>query len=222
MKTKIIILALILNSFSYSQVREIESRTYFKQGDFEINFSLNLGTGFTSYESDNTDKSSYYYYYDHGDRPFVFLVSAAVGYCIIDGLSVEPEFDINFITDAEISTTILFNAIYNFNIPKKSIYPFIKLGYGISNFNSDYYYYDYNSNDNSLSTGVLNLGAGLKIAYSSGMALKLELNYKRFTYSSPYTYYYYNEYTYEGETRTADLSVAVDAITLSIGYSIMF
>ena len=141
MKLKIFLFVLLLIVTVNPQVREIESRTYFKQGDFEINFSLNLGMGFTAYERDNTNYSSYYYYL-HGDRPFVFLVSAAVGYCIIDGLSVEPEFDINFITDAEISTTILFNATYNFNIPKKSIYPYIKLGYGISNFKSDYYYYD--------------------------------------------------------------------------------
>ena len=221
MKLKIYFLFLILITNIIPQVREIESRTYFKQGDFEINFSLNLGTGFTSFENSNTTEGSYYYN-DHGERPFIFLVSAAMGYCVIDGLLVEPEFDINFISDAEISTTILVNATYNFNIPRKSIYPFIKLGYGVSNFRLDYYYYDYNSNDNSLSTGVLNIGAGLKIAYSSGMALKLEINYKHFSYSSTYTYYYYNQYTYESEARTADLGVSVDAITLSIGYSIMF
>ncbi len=220
MKNKIFFLLLILITNIIPQAREIESRNYFKQGDFEINFSTNLGAGFTSYESSNSSENSYYN--DSGERPFIFLISAAMGVCIIDGLSVEPEFDINFISDAEISTTILFNATYNFNIPRKSIYPFIKLGYGISNFRLDYYYYDYNSSDNSLSTGVLNIGAGLKIAYSSGMALKLEINYKHFSYSSTYTYYYYDPYSYVGEERTADLDVSVDAITLSIGYSIMF
>jgi opacity protein-like surface antigen len=220
MKTKIFISALLLAINIHSQVREIESRSCFKQGDFEFNFSLNLGAGFTSFQNSENNEGSYYN--DHGERPFIFLLSAAIGYCVIDGLAVEPEFDINLITDAEMSTTILLNATYNFNIPKKSIYPFIKLGYGISNFRSDYYYYDYNSNDNSLSTGVVNIGAGLKIAYSSGMALKLEINYKRYDHSSSYTYYYYNQSTYEEETRTADLNTTVDAITLSIGYSIMF
>ena len=216
MKLKILVIVLLLIVSSYPQVREIESRTYFNQGDFEVNFSLNLGVGFTSYEISNTNQSPYYN--DYGGRPFIFLISAAMGYCVIDGLSVEPEFDINLIMgDSEISTAILINAVYNFNIPRKSIYPFIKLGYGISNYIPDYYYYN-SSADNSLNTGVINIGAGLNIAYSSGMALKLEINYKRYNSTTSVDYYDYNTY----EPRVEDLSLLAETLTFSMGYSIIF
>jgi len=203
----------------YPQVSEIESRSYFNQGDIEVNFSTNIGVGFQSVESSNsTDYNPDYYQY--GDRPFIFLISAAIGVCIIEGLTVEPELDINLITDAEVSTSILANFIYNFNIPRKKIYPFLKLGYGFSNYIPDYYYNS--SNDNSLNTGVFNAGAGLKIVYSSGMAIKLEINYKQYNSTTSVNYYYYNEYTYEGETRVEDLSSLVGTLTLSLGYSILF
>jgi hypothetical protein len=206
-----LVLIMIPIVYLHSQVKEIESRSYFKQGDFEVNFSTNLGVGFQSVESSNSTDYNPYYYQD-GDRPFIFLISAAVGVCVIDGFSVEPEFDINLITDAEVSTSILANVIYNFNIPRKKIYPFIKLGYGFSNYKTDYYY---NSNgDNSLDTGVLNLGAGIKSVYSSGMALKLEINYKRYSYSNTYNDYY-NQYSYE-------IDALIEALSLSIGYSILF
>jgi len=211
MKTIIISSIVLLFVNIYPQVREIESRTYFKQGDFEVNFSTNLGVGFQSLESSNSTDYNPYYYQNEG-RPFIFLISAAIGVCIIDGLTVEPEFDINLITGAEISTSILINAVYNFNIPRKEIYPFLKLGYGISNYKTDYYYYS--NGDNSLDTGVLNLGAGLKLIYSSGMALKLEINYKRYSYSNTYNDYY-DQYSYE-------IDALVEALSLSIGYSILF
>ncbi len=37
---------------------------------------------------------------NYSDRPFNLLFTASIGYCIIDGLTIEPELDINLITDA--------------------------------------------------------------------------------------------------------------------------
>lgn len=209
MKLKIIFIVLILSMNLYPQVREIKSRSYFKQGDIEANFSTNLGAGFPSFESSESNQ----YYSEYDSRPFIFLITASIGICVFDGLEAEPEFDLNLITDAEISTSILVNVTYNFNIPRKNIYPFLKLGYGISNYQNDGYYY-YLDRDNSMDTGVFNAGGGLKLVYSSGMAMKLEINYRRYSYSNSYTDYY-DQNSYETDT-------LVEALSFSIGYSILF
>jgi hypothetical protein len=225
MKIKIIFLILILIPNIHAQVREIESRSYFKQGEFEVNFSTNIGVGFS--KSNVTNTSQYFNYNDstyhaethnseYSDRPFNFVITAALGFCILDGLTVEPELDINLITDSEVSISLLGNLTYNFNIPRKNIFPFIKIGYGISNYVSGHYYgYSSGAGDNSLDTKVFNAGVGLKLIYSSGMAMKLEINYKHFSYSNSSSYdeeYYMG--SYESDT-------VVNALAFSIGYSIL-
>ncbi len=110
MKMKIIFPFLILSMNLYPQVREIESRSYFKQGDFEVNFSTNLGAGFPSFESSKSNE--YYSVYD--SRPFNFLITASIGICVLDGLTVEPELDINLITDSEVSISLLGKSYIQF------------------------------------------------------------------------------------------------------------
>jgi opacity protein-like surface antigen len=223
---KIILLFIIISIMHiYPQVREIESRSYFRQGDIEANISTNLGVGFSTTNSTNTSQNFNYYdstYYtetyksEYSDRPFNFLITASLGVCVVDGLSIEPELDINLVTDSEVSISLLGNLTYNFNIPRKNVFPFIKIGYGISNYKSDYYYgYSSGSGESSLDTKVFNAGAGLKIVYSSGMAMKLEINYKHYSYSNSSSYsdnYFQNVY---------EANTVVDALTLSIGYSIL-
>jgi len=222
---KIILLSVIIPAiYLYPQVREIESRSYFKQGNFEFNFSTNIGVGFST--SNVTSTNQNFYEYDssyseytseYSDRPFNLLFTASFGYCIIDGLAFEPELDINLITDAETSISLIGNLTYNFNIPRKSTFPFIKLGYGLSNYYSDYYYYGYQneSGRNSLDTRVFNAGAGLKFLYSSGMALKLEINFKNYNYSTSSSYS--NEYSESTYKIDNDMNV----ISLSLGFSIL-
>jgi hypothetical protein len=53
---KIILLSVLIPAiYIYPQVKEIESLSYFKQGNFEFNFSTNLGVGFSS--TTRTDKN---------------------------------------------------------------------------------------------------------------------------------------------------------------------
>ena len=223
---KIILFSVIIPvMYIHPQVREIESRTYFKQGDFEVNISTNIGVGFSTTNATNTSKNfNYYdstyntetYKFEYSDRPFNLLITASLGICVIDGLTIEPEMDINLVTDAEVSISLLANLTYNFSIPRKNSFPFIKIGYGISNYMNDYYYgYSSGTGESSLDTKVFNTGVGLKIVYSSGMAMKLEINYKHYSYSNSSSYddYYYQN-VYESNT-------VVDALTLSIGYSIL-
>jgi len=221
---KIILFSIIIPIFHiFPQVREIESRSYFKQGDVEFNFSTNLGVGFSSSNIFQTiqnfypyDSSYYEYSSQQSDREFNLLFTASFGYCIVDGLTIEPELDINLVTDNETSISLIGNLTYNFNIPRKNTYPFIKLGYGLSNYYSDSHYgYSNESGGNSLDTRVFNAGAGLKFLYSSGMALKLEINFKNYNYSTTSSYtdqYYQNASQLDGD---------MDVISLSIGFSIL-
>jgi len=222
---KIILLSVIIPIMNlFPQVREIESRSYFKQGDAEFNFSTNLGVGFSTSNVFQTtqnfspyDSSYYEYSYNYSDRPFNLLFTASIGYCIIDGLTIEPELDINLITDDETSISLIGNLTYNFSIPKKNTYPFIKLGYGLSNYYSDHYYYGHQneSGGSSLDTKVFNAGAGLKFLYSSGMALKLEINFKNYNYSTS------NSYSNEYSQNTYKIDNDMNVISLSIGFSIL-
>ncbi len=59
---KIILFSVIIPvMYIHSQVREIESRTYFKQGNFEFNFSTNIGVGFSTSNVTNTTQNFYHY-----------------------------------------------------------------------------------------------------------------------------------------------------------------
>jgi len=221
---KIILFSIIIPILNiFPQVREIESRSYFKQGDVEFNFSTNLGVGFSSSNIFQTiqnfypyDSSYYEYSSQQSDREFNLLFTASFGYCIVDGLTIEPELDINLVTDNETSISLIGNLTYNFNIPRKNTYPFIKLGYGLSNYYSDSHYgYSNESGGNSLDTRVFNAGAGLKFLYSSGMALKLEINFKNYNYSTTSSYtdqYYHNASQLDGD---------MNVISVSIGFSIL-
>ena len=208
----------------YSQVREIKSISFLSQGDFEVNFSTNLGAAFSSYGSTNTSKSfNFYdstystntYSSDQSSRDFLLLLSASVGYYFIDGLSFEPEFDVNLITDDEISISILANLTYNFSTSNKKTYPYIKIGYGLSNYVTHYNYYG-GSSDNSLDTKVFNAALGIKLAYTSGSVMRLELNYKYYSNSGSYSYSDpYIQTSIETES-------SIDALSMAFGYSILF
>jgi hypothetical protein len=224
MKTFIILLVSFLINNIYSQVREIESISSFKQGDFEVNFSTNLGAGFSktnstsTYENFNYYDSTYYkekYSNEYSSRDFLLSFTASIGYYFTDGLSFEPEFDINLITDNEISVSILANLTYNFSTPKKKVYPYVKIGYGLSNYVTYYNYYG-GSTDNSLDTKVFNAALGIKLVYTSGSLMRLELNYKYYSNSSSYSYGdQYSQGSIESET-------GIDALTIAFGYSILF
>ncbi len=224
MKKIILFLVIISMASMNSQVREVESISSFKQGDFEVNFSTNLGAGFLKTTSTNTDQyfnyndSIYYsqsYNSEYSSREFLFLFSASIGYYFIDGLSFEPEFDVNLITDDEVSISILANLTYNFSTTSKKTYPYVKVGYGLSNYVTYYDYYG-GSTDNSLDTQVFNAALGIKMIYTSGSMMRLELNYKYFSNSRSNSYAdQYNQSSIESNT-------GIDALTIAFGYSILF
>jgi len=220
---KIILITVIFHAlYNFPQVREIGSQTYFKQGDIEINFSMNLGAGFSTSTNTTSTKnfspydSSYNIYTNtYSERPFNFMLTSSIGYCVIDGLSIEPELDINLITDEDISISLLANLTYNFNITRKTTYPFITVGYGLSNYNT-YSYYSNSGNNNSLDTKVFNAGLGIKFFYTSGTAMTMEINYKNLSNSVSSSY---DEPGYYQSATTTDFSIEV--ITIAIGFSVL-
>jgi len=72
------------------------------------------------------------------------------------------------------------------------------------------------STDNSLDTQLINTALGIKLASASGSVMRIELNYKYYTNSSSYSYSdQYNKTTIESES-------GIDALSIAIGYSILF
>ena len=223
---KLIILVLFLISNSYCQVRIIESGTYFKQGNFEINFSTSLGAGFS--KTNTTYTNEYVSYYDStsysnvynseiSSRDFLLSFTASLGYYFMDAISFEPEFDLNLLTYDDISISIIANLTYTFSTSNNKIYPYIKLGYGISNYVSNYNNYN-DPGNNSLDTQVLNAAFGMKQINFSGSSFRWELSYKYYSHSNSYTYT--DQYSYN--TSITDVDSGIDVISFSVGYSFNF
>ena len=224
MRIKITLLALIFVSYSYTQVREIESGTYFEQGNFEINFSTCLGAGFS--KTSTTDTEEYFNYYDstyysnvysseNSSRDLLLSFTASIGYYLINGLSFEPEFDLNLLTYDEISISVIANLTYTFSTSNKKIYPYIKLGYGLSNYVSNYNSYN-DPGNNSMNTQVLHAAFGIKQINFFNSSFRWELSYKYYSHSSSYT----NQYSYNNSTH--DIESGIDVISFSVGYSFNF
>jgi len=198
MKRIIFILAIFLIITSgYAQVDEKSERKFYKQGDWEFGFALNIGGS-----SEQTNQTSTYnsYTYDDTEKAPCLSLGVSTGYYIINGLSIEPEFNINLYS-WEISTSLLGNLCYTFYLPQKNIYPYIKLGYGLSSGPGSSSLFEF------LDLKTINAAVGIKLAYSSGMAFRIEINYRNL--NGLYTDYYY----------TYDTTISV--ISISFGASIL-
>lgn len=189
-----------------AQVKNITDRQKFQQFDWECDVAFSIGLSSTSFEKSEQN----YYGNGNGDSKFYAEISLALGFFILDGLSIEPELEYNFFPD-DATLSLIANVAYTFNIPRKKIYPFIKIGYGISGFTVYRYYYYERSNGlfESLDAKVINTGAGLKIVQSSSFAMRIELNYKNISYSQSQDDSYDLSYDYKISTNTSVLSIKV-------------
>jgi hypothetical protein len=214
---KYICLILITFQFSasdYAQVNEKLGRQFYKQGDWEFGFSANLGGSSKKTIETNTYRYSdtsqpANYNYDRTEKGIHTHLGISTGYYLIDGLSIEPELNLNFNFEG-FSVSILSNLCYTFYIPQKNIFPYLKLGYGVSN-NGD------NSNGlfESLDFKTLNAGAGFKFMYYSGFALKMEINYKDLSGSKKYSYS--DQYS----SSSSKYEITTSVISISVGISIL-
>ena len=208
-------IVIYLSASTNAQVMIIPERRNYNQFDWEVTNSFSLGMSKTSIDRGSSNEAGYYYN-DPGENTFYSESALAIGFFIFDGLSVEPEIDFNFLTD-EASVSIIGNLCYTLSIPRKNIYPYFKIGYGISGFESNnYYYYDSDTGGlfESLESGVLSSSIGLKIVNSSTNAFRLELNYKRFNNSVSFFDTFYQS--------TQQYDISTDAISIVFGYSFLF
>jgi len=212
MKRIIFILAIVLIITSgYAQVDEKSERKFYKQGDWEFGFALNIGgssekTKQTSTYSDGS--SQYSYTYDNTEKGFYSHLVVSTGYYLINGLSIEPEFDLN-LYNWEISASLLCNLCYTFYLPQKNIYPYLKLGYGLSGEPGSSDLFEF------LDIKTINAGVGIKLTYSSGMAFRMEINYRNLTGSNTYSY------SYESSSGSDTYETTTSVISISFGASLL-
>lgn len=205
-KLTITFIIILLTTSLTAQVKNISGRQKFQQFDWECAVAFSIGLSSTSFESSEQN----YYGNGNGDSEFYSEISLALGFFILDGLSIEPEIEYNFFSD-DATLSIIANVAYTFNIPRKKIYPFIKVGYGISGFTVYRYYYYGGTNGlfESLDAKVINAGAGLKIVQSSSFAMRIELNYKNISYTQSQDDPYDLSNDYEISTNTSALSIKI-------------
>ena len=194
MKTIFFIIAILqFISSSYAQVNNKLERQFYKQGNWEFRFSSNIGN-----ISIQTIEPSKYIYTENG----IYLnLGVSTGFYIINGLSIEPELDIISCSEG-FSLSILSNICYTLYIPRKNIYPYVKLGYGLSN--------DPKNSGNpfgNLEYKTINAGAGIKFMYFPGMAFLTEINYKNLNGSS--TFYPDTPDSYTKESTASIFSVLI-------------
>ena len=213
-KITVIFITIFLTTSLNAQVKNISDRQKFQQFDWECATSLSIGLSSTSTESSVQN----FYNNNSGNGKFYSEISLALGFFILDGLSIEPEIEYNFF-EGDATLSIIGNISYTINIPRKKIYPFFKVGYGISSYTVNRYNY-YGGSDGlfeSLDAKVINAGAGLKIVQSSSFAMRIELNYKNISY----TQFQYDPY-YEPYDGPDEISTNTSVISIKIGGSFLF
>ena len=210
-KLSVVLIVIFLSSSLNAQIINISERQYFKQFDWEVTSSIALGLSGTSIENTLPD----YYGYGSGNEEFYSEISLSLGFFILDGFSFEPELDYNFFSD-DATFSLIANVSYTINIPRKSIYPYFKVGYGKSGYTAYNYGYSPDNSEGlfeSLDANVINAGAGLKIIQSSTFAMRLELNYK---------YINYNQTIVTPYTDSYDMSAKTSVLSLKFGGSFLF
>ncbi len=178
-----------------AQVNEKSERKFYKQGDWEFSLSSNIG------RCSRQTKDTYIYSYDRTEKGIYSHLGVSTGYYIINGLSIEPEFNLNLNSEG-LSVSLLGNMCYTFYLPQKNIYPYLKLGYGVSNDpeNSDGLF-------ESLNFKTINAAVGVKFMYFPGMVFRTEINYRNLNGSN--TFYPGETYSYKSESTTSIFSVSL-------------
>ena len=186
-----ILIIFVIITCGYAQVNKKPEHQFYKQGNWEFGFSSNIGS-----MSIQTKEPGSYEYTENG----IYLnLGVSTGFYIINGLSIEPEVNINSCSEG-FSLSILGNLCYTFYIPQRNIYPYAKLGYGLSNDPK-------NSDDlfKNIDFKTINAGAGVKLMYFPGMTFKTEVNYR--TLSGSNTSNPGTPYSYTMESTTSIISV---------------
>jgi outer membrane protein W len=214
MKKIIFIIIVLICSFCYAQRNEISKHQYYKQGDFEFSFSVNIGNSSSEFKETTEYSGSPAYYNNFSGEDLYIHLGASAGYYFVNNLSFEPELDIDLTVENSLFV-IIGNLSYTFFNPANNIFPYVKVGYGWSNYKiNDSYYYSagsFASDDYK----IINAAAGLKFRYSSAMALKMEVNYRVMNTTVSSTY---SDPSYSQSNKT---EINISIISLSIGLAVL-
>ena len=129
-------------------------------------FEMSLSGGYQSFSAGSGSSSS-----------SIFYISPRLGFFLVEGLELEPEFSGIFVGGGDPGYMVNGNLAYNTRLQGKAL-GFLLAGYGAANrvpvggTLSGYY---------RTTLGVLNLGAGIKVLLSDDIAIRTELRYQRFT-----------------------------------------
>jgi hypothetical protein len=192
-----ILAILLIITSGNAQVNEKSERKFYKQGDWELGFSSNIGS-INIQTMQPWFNGLTYGSYEYSKKGIYLTLGVYTGFYIINGLSIEPELNLN-LTSEGFSVSMLGNLCYTFYLPQKYIYPYLKLGYGVSN--------DPDNNNGLfeyLEFKTINAGAGVKLMYFPGMAFKLEIIYRSLNGSN--TIYANTPDSYTTETTTSIIS----------------
>lgn len=192
-KINFILVTFLIITSGNAQVNEKSERKFYKQGDWELGFSSNIGSmNIQTIQPNN---------YEYSESGIYLNIGLSTGFYIINGLSIEPELDINLCSEG-FSVSILSNLCYTLNLPQKKFFPYVKLGYGLSNDPKNTV--DLFSN---IDFKTINAGAGVKLMYFPSMAFKMEINYR--TLSGSYISYPDTPDSYTTESTTSVFSISI-------------
>jgi hypothetical protein len=183
---KYIFIPLIILFFSSAALTQ--TKAPFTKGSWEVSLSGSVG----SLTSKSEYNSSYYSGESSESRNY-FQLAVVPGIFIVDGLSIEPEFNMFFYQKAKPSLSFLGNLSYTFIIPEKNFAPFIRIGYGVSN---SLQFPIQNGMlakmSDKFDISILNAGIGLKFLLTENLAFRTELNYRKFSHSADDSGYGYS------------------------------
>lgn len=209
---KRLLIAVVLLSFTVivdAQVRKLSERENFSAGSFEA--GLNADIGLNTIEKNASESN--YIYINLGDERRIYLgLSASLGYYILDGLSVEPKLGLNFNFD-EVTALIAGRVCYTFNNESRSTYPYLTVGYGVTDYINNSYIQA--GLFESLNYKVVTAGAGLKFMQSFHRAFILGLSYS-YIYGTDgiLTYAYMS-----GSIESQPMKTTMSLLSLFFGYS---
>jgi len=153
-----------------------------------------------------------------------FTLNFSLGYYLVNGLSVEPQYGILAYEEGPPAHSLQLGLSYTGRIARSNLALFLRGGFGIANSPS------YPIFGNALLSArekwdvhILTVGAGLKYLVSDAALLKVELNYRQEKYPDTYVVYSYtyNNYNYFPyyEYHTIDLTNSFMGIL--IGFSVL-
>ena len=188
-------------------IRTVICNAQFEQGNVEISI---MGTGGYMKESYST------YSYNNESIGYV-LINTSIGYYLVDGLSIEPQFGLLAIEKVSPSQSLLLSLSFSTRLPDSDIALFLKGGYGFSNsVSSPMLAYTPINRRDKWDTQITSLGGGLKFILKEYIALKFEFNYREESFPYKMTRYSYSPYG--SYTESVEYSMSSYAILVGVSF----